>query len=140
TRGDDDGRFTIGGVRPGRYTLHAIADNVLGEFAQADVNVEPGKSIELGQLTWKPVRFGKQLWEIGIPDRTAGEFRHGDHYWQWGLYNDYPKEFPNDVHYIVGQSDPRKDWNLMQVPRGHDDTGKGNGDATTWTISFEMND
>src|SRR6185312_4326496 len=90
-RGDGQGQFAIKNVRPGQYTLHAIADGGLGEFSKADVKVESGKALELGSLEWKPVRHGTQLLEIGIPNRSAAEFRHGDHYWQWGLYNEYPK-------------------------------------------------
>ena len=115
-RGAENGKFNIANVRPGTYTLHAFADGVLGEYAKADIVVEPGKTIDLGSLEWKPVRYGRQLWEIGIPDRTAGEFLHGDHYYQWGLYNQYPKDFPNDVNFVIGKSDYRKDWNLMQLP------------------------
>ena len=115
-RGSVDGRFIIKNVRPGTYTLHAFADGVLGEYAKTDITVEPGKSIDIGSLDWKPIRYGRQLWDIGIPDRTAGEFLHGDHYYQWGLYNQYPKDFPNDVNFIVGKSDYHRDWNLMQVP------------------------
>jgi rhamnogalacturonan endolyase len=137
-RGAADGNFVIKNIRPGRYTLHAFADGVLGEYAKTDIAVEPGKSIDLGSIKWTPIRYGRQLWEIGIPDRTAGEFLHGDHYYQWGLYNQYPKDFPNDVNFIIGKSDYRKDWNLMQVPRAHDDTGKGRGDETTWNVSFDL--
>lgn len=137
-RGDKDGKFTIPNVRPGTYTLHAFADGVLGEYAKADVTVAAGKPVDLGSLNWQPVRYGKQLWEIGIPDRTAGEYLHGDHYWRWGLYNQYPKDFPNDVNFVIGKSDYRKDWNLMQVPRGHDETGKGKGDETTWSVTFDL--
>lgn len=137
-RGGADGKFLIKNIRPGIYTLHAFADGVLGEYARSDITVEPGKSVDLGSLTWKPVRYGRQLWEIGIPDRTAGEFLHGDHYYQWGLYNQYPKDFPNDVNFVIGKSDYHKDWNLMQVPRAHDDTGKGRGDETTWMVSFDL--
>jgi rhamnogalacturonan endolyase len=137
-RGDDQGRFTIPNVRPGTYTLHAIANGVLGEYAKTDVTVGAGKTLDLGRLQWTPVRYGRQLWEIGIPDRTAGEFLHGDHYWQWGLYNQYPKDFPNDINFIVSKSDYHKDWNLMQVPRGHDETGSGQGDATTWRVTFDL--
>jgi len=93
-RGDDQGRFSIPNVRPGVYTLHAIADGVLGEYAKTDITVEAGKPLDLGSIEWKPVRYGKQLWDIGIADRTAAEFLHGDHYWQWGLYNEYPRTFP----------------------------------------------
>ena len=138
TRGDAAGKFTIPNVRPGGYTLHAFADGVLGEFVKADVKIEAGKSIDLGKLNWQPVRYGKQIWEIGIPDRTAGEFRHGDHYWQWGIYNEYPKDFPNDVNFIIGKSDFHKDWNLMQVPRAKDDSGKGRGDETVWKVKFDL--
>ena len=136
--GSSDGKFTIDNIRPGTYTLHAFADGVLGEYAKTDIDVEPGKAVDLGTLTWKPARYGRQLWEIGVPDRTAAEFLHGDHYYQWGLYNQYPKDFPNDVNFMIGKSDYRKDWNIMQVPRAHDDTGKGRGDETTWTVSFDL--
>ena len=137
-RGSTDGKFMINNIRPGTYTLHAFADGVLGEYAKTDITIEPGKTVDLGALTWRPVRYGRQLWEIGVPDRTAGEFLHGDHYYQWGLYNQYPKDFPNDVNFVIGKSDYRKDWNIMQVPRAHDDTGKGRGDETTWTVSFDL--
>jgi rhamnogalacturonan endolyase len=130
-RGDQDGRFSVPNVRPGTYTLHAIADGVLGEFQKTQVTVAEGKAIDLGQLEWKPVRYGQQLWEIGVPNRSAQEFRHGDHYWQWGLYNEYAKEFPSDVTYVIGKSDYRKDWNFCQPPRG-------NGKGTTWSIVFDL--
>ncbi|MGA2797345.1 MAG: polysaccharide lyase family protein [Thermoguttaceae bacterium] len=131
-RGDDQGRFTIPNVRPGVYTLHAIADGVLGEYAKTDIAVEAGKPLDLGGIEWKPVRYGKQLWDIGIPDRTAAEFLHGDHYWQWGLYNEYPKDFPDDVNFIIGKSDYHKDWNYCQCPRAD------RPDGTTWSVTFDL--
>ncbi len=133
-RGDAQGRFRIPKVRPGGYTLHAIADGVLGEFAKTGVEVAEGKSLELGRLEWRPVRNGRQVWEIGVPNRSAEEFRHGDHYWQWGLYNEYPKEFPDDVRYVIGKSDWRRDWNYVQPPR----ISEKSVAPTTWSIAFEM--
>lgn len=139
-RGDRQNHFTIPAVRPGTYTLHAIANGVLGEYASSKpVTVAPGQVLDLGKIEWTPVRYGRQVWEIGVPDRTAGEFLHGDHYYQWGLYNQYPKDFPNDVHYVVDKSDYHKDWNYAQVPHASDDTGRSTGPPTTWTISFAMN-
>jgi rhamnogalacturonan endolyase len=132
TRGDEQGHFKIDNVRPGMYTLHAIADSVLGEFAQANIKVATGASLDLAKLEWKPIRHGRQLWEIGIPDRTAREFLHGDHFWQWGLYNEYPKDFPNDVNFIIGRSDIHKDWNYCQCPRADRPSG------TTWSITFDL--
>ena len=70
-RADDKGNFTIPNIRPGTYTLHAIANGVLGEFSKLDVIVAAGKKVELGDIQWKPVRYGKQLWEIGVPNRSA---------------------------------------------------------------------
>jgi rhamnogalacturonan endolyase len=112
-----NGKFTLPNVRPGQYTLRAIGDGVIGEFAVPNLIIGAGETKSLGTLTWQPQRYGRTLWQIGVPDRTAREFRHGDHYWQWGLYFSYAKEFPNDVNYIVGRSDWSKDWNYVQPPR-----------------------
>ena len=116
--GTEDGKFTITKVRPGTYTLHAFADGVLGEFAQANITVAPGKSLDLGKLDWKPVRYGKQLWDIGYPDRTGGKFYKGDgdNYWLWGWNLRYALLFPNDITYTIGKSDYRKDWFFEEVP------------------------
>jgi rhamnogalacturonan endolyase len=116
--GTEDGKFTITKVRPGKYTLHATADGVLGDFAQADITVEPGKTLDLGKLVWKPVRFGKQVWEIGYPDRAADEFFKGDgnNYWLWGWNLRYALLYPHGLTYTVGKSDPHKDWFFEEVP------------------------
>ena len=128
--GSDDGKFTISNVRPGTYTLHAFADGVLGEFAQANITVEAGKSLDLGKIEWKPVRYGKQIWEIGYPDRTGGKFYKGDgdNYWLWGWYLRYGELFPNDITYTIGKSDYHKDWFFEQVPHALSDAWK-NPDA-----------
>ncbi len=134
-RADNSGRFEIRNARPGDYTLYAYTDGVPGEFSKADVQIAAGKSSDLGQLNWKPFRCGRQLWEIGIPDRSAEEFRHGDRYWQWGPYNLYPEEFPHDVGFVVGMSDYRRDWNYAQPPRPD---GTGGWTPGTWRIRFDV--
>jgi len=134
-RADEKGRFTIPNTRPGVYTLYAFTDGVLGDFSRADVRVEQGKTTDLGGLNWVPVRYGKQLWEIGVTDRSAGEFRHGDHYWQWGLYQLYPEEFPSGVDFVVGKSDWKRDWNYAQPPLPN---GKGGWTNSTWRIRFDL--
>jgi rhamnogalacturonan endolyase len=168
TDGAADGRFTIPNVRPGTYTLHAFANGVLGEFAKADITVEAGKKIDLGKIDWQPVRYGKQIWEIGYPDRTGDKFFKGDpaNYWLWGWGLRYSGLFPNDITYTIGKSDYRKDWFFQEVP--HSTTTAwlnpdakdpynqrfgwvaipptnadpwpqwGQGRATTWTVKFTM--
>jgi len=173
--GTDDGKFTVDKVYPGTYTLHAFADGVLGEFAQANITVEAGKNLDLGQIIWKPVRYGTQLWDIGYPDRSADKFFKGDaaNYWLWGWPLRYSLLFPNDLTYTIGKSDPAKDWFFEEVPHATSQdwinpaakdpanqpfgwikaqsldqypqtntTGPwrdwGRGNATTWTIKFNV--
>jgi rhamnogalacturonan endolyase len=140
TKGTPDGRFSIANVRPGKYELHAMADGVLGEYAKADVTVEAGGKMDLGKLVWTPVRYGKQLWQVGIPNRSASEFLMGNDHWHWGEYIEYAKLFPNDVTFTVGKSDFRKDWFIYQVPHDTlpDPLGKGQGRATPWVVKFKL--
>jgi rhamnogalacturonan endolyase len=166
-QGNEDGTFKITNVRPGKYTLHAFADGVLGEYAKTDITVEAGKDIDLGKLDWKPVRNGKQVWEIGYPNRNGGEFFKGDEYWRWGWNMRYTLLFPNDIIYTVGKSDWHKDWFFEEVPHAtnlgfvnpaaKDPANQafgwvnlptaagqdmwrdwGRGQATTWTIKFNL--
>jgi rhamnogalacturonan endolyase len=166
--GAADGKFTIPNVRPGTYTLHAFADGVLGEFAKASITVKAGQSLDLGKIEWQPVRYGKQIWEIGYPDRTGGKFYKGDgdNYWLWGWCVRYGDLFPNDITYTIGKSDYHKDWFFEEVPHALSEAWKnpaakdplnqrfgwmmtgtpnqdmwstiGQGRATTWTIKFNM--
>jgi len=168
TDGSEDGRFTIANVLPGKYTLHAFADGVLGEYAKTNITIEAGKKVDLGKLDWQPVRFGKQIWEIGYPDRTADKFFKGDNdnYWLWGWGLRYSLLFPNDITYTIGKSNPAKDWFFQEVPHSTttawlntaakdpanqrfgwvaipastDDPWPqwGKGRATTWTVKFNM--
>jgi rhamnogalacturonan endolyase len=166
--GAEDGHFTIPNVRPGHYTLHAFADGVLGEYARTGITVEAGKPLNLGKLDWQPVRYGRQIWEIGFPDRSADKFFKGDgaNYWLWGWPLRYGDLFPNDITYTIGKSDYRKDWFFEEVPHSDTDAWKnpaardplnqrfgwvnlpngqqdmwrewGHGRATTWTVKFTM--
>ncbi len=140
TNAGKDGSFTIPKVREGQYAIAALADGVFGEFSGPLVTVTAGKPVKLGELRWTPVRYGKQLWEIGIPNRNGSEFAMGDKYNNWGMYLLYGKLFPNDVHYVVGKSDFRKDWYFEQVPNNAHGSPPGgmNGADTTWTIRFQV--
>ena len=142
-RADAAGNFEIPNVRAGTYSLHAIADGELGDLTVSNIVVETGKNLSLENVKWQPVRFGKQLWDIGIPNRDGSEFFKGDDYFHWGWYLEYPKLFPNDVNFTIGKSDFRKDWFFEQVPHNENPgntTGGGQGRATTWTINFNLPD
>ncbi len=145
-RGDEHGSFVIPEVRPGTYTLRAFADGILGEYAQADVTVVAGKALDLGQLTWTPARRGRQVWEIGIPNRNGSEFAGGDEYADPEISLLYAKRFPDDVNYAIGKGDFRKDWFFQQVPHNENPAAKAEpyfgvrtpGRATPFTVSFDL--
>jgi rhamnogalacturonan endolyase len=147
-RGDEDGNFKIPNVRPGTYTLHAFADGVLGELVKADVTIEAGKPLALGSITWRPVRHGVQLWDIGIPNRNGSEFFKAEEVADPEISLKYPGLFPEDVNYVVGKSDFSKDWFFQHVPHNEDPNAKavpymgirGNGRATPYRVSFELAD
>jgi rhamnogalacturonan endolyase len=135
-----DGSFVLTGVRPGKYALCALADGVLGEYDGASVVVRAGASIDLGSLHWTPLRYGKQLWDIGIPNRNATEFFMGNDSNHWGMYLLYGKYFPKDVDYWIGKSDYRKDWYFEEVPNiAHgENIAKMAGGETNWKIHFTL--
>ncbi|HEX7653342.1 MAG TPA: polysaccharide lyase family protein [Verrucomicrobiae bacterium] len=138
---DANGHFEIPNVRPGKYTLHAIADGVLGELVKSNITVRAGEPLSLGEPVWEPTRYGRQLWDIGIPNRKASEFFKGDQYFHWGWYVQYPKLFPLDVNYEIGKSDYRRDWFLEEVPYNqntNNNNGTGWGDGTTWAVIFKL--
>jgi rhamnogalacturonan endolyase len=90
--------------------------------------------LDPGELEWRPVRYGRQLWAIGIANRNGSEFFKGDDYFHWGWYLEHPKLSPNDVIYAIGKSDYHEDWLFFeQVPHAttSDLTGRAPGRATT---------
>lgn len=147
-RGDSSGAFSIPHVRPGRYTLHAFADGVLGEFAKTDIVVENGGALHLGNLVWKPVRKGRQVWEVGTPNRSGSEFAGGSEFRDPEISLKYAQRFPNDVHFTISASDPARDWFFQHVPHNESPEARAEpyfgvrtaGRATPYSIHFELDD
>lgn len=143
-----EGKFEINAVPPGKYTLHAFADGVLGEFAKSDIQVSEGTTVELGELTWKPVRRGEQLWEVGVANRTAKEFSGGTRFFEPDITLQYPKLFPEDVAFTIGKSKFEQDWFYAHIPHNTDPNAKvvpfrgvrGNGRPTPYRIQFELDE
>jgi rhamnogalacturonan endolyase len=144
--GNADGTFEIPKVRAGKYTLHAFADGVLGEYIQEQVVVEAGKPLDLGNITWTPLRKGKQLWDIGIPNRTATEFFKAEAFKDPQISLQYATLFPNDITYTIGKSDFSKDWFFIHVPHNTDPEAKPTpfggvralGKATPYNVVFDL--
>jgi len=113
---DEQGLFRIPQVRPGKYTLYAFTEGAVGEFSKDKVTVTAGATTALGDLTWNVPHKGSRIaWEIGVPDRTAKEFRHGQNYFHGYVWTNFPNEFSNPLEYYVGKSDCQTDWNYAQT-------------------------
>lgn len=108
-------------------------------------------TLDLGDLIYAPPRDGQTVWEIGTPDRTAGEFfipdpnpkyinkifiNHPERYRQYGLWLQYSEVYPeSDLVYTIGESDWTRDWFFAHVCRIKDD---GSLQPTTWQIRFHL--
>ncbi|HET7625242.1 MAG TPA: polysaccharide lyase family protein [Verrucomicrobiae bacterium] len=125
TRANADGTFTIPNVRASSpyggtaiYQLYAFCSGTngsVGEYSHGPFSFAPDTSTNLGTLVWNVPHHGNSVaWEIGIPNRTAAEFRHGDEYGRPGLWLNFANEFPNPTTYIIGQSNWTNDWNYVQ--------------------------
>jgi rhamnogalacturonan endolyase len=130
------GKFSIQNVRPGNYTLYAFTDGAVGEFSKKDVTVTTSKT-ELGDLIWNVPHKGSRIaWEIGVPDRTAKEFAHGDNYFHGYVWTNFANEFPNPLDYTVGKSDWKTDWNYAQTR--YAEPGSTNAMPWRWRIHFNL--
>jgi rhamnogalacturonan endolyase len=108
---DRSGHFQIPAVRSGTYTLSAFVDGVIGEYTRQNVTVP---TRDLGTLVWHPRSFGRTLWQIGTPNRSAGEFHiSGGNFRTRLTWLEYPYEFPQGVDFTVGVDDPAQNWNFF---------------------------
>ncbi|GIE95926.1 polysaccharide lyase family protein [Paractinoplanes rishiriensis] len=111
-----DGRFEIGGVRPGTYRLTVYRPGVWDDLVRDDVVVPAGGTVRLDDLPGCVAPAGRLLWQIGTPNRTSAEFRRGTEFRQWGTSRFFAADFPDGVVYRVGSSGPQ-DWNYLQFQR-----------------------
>ncbi|KAF2136384.1 polysaccharide lyase family 4 protein [Aplosporella prunicola CBS 121167] len=140
-------------VKAGRYRLTVYADGLFGQYEQDGIVVKPGKATAT-EAEFSEESAGKELWRIGTPDRSSGEYRHGvepdpthplhpeQYRIYWAVY-DFPTEFPSGVRFRVGESKEAVDFNYVHWSSFG---GKGNSIRSTpfvsptvnnWTIAFD---
>ena len=133
---DANGSFSIAHIRPGTYTLSAWTVGAVGEYTLTNVLISAGATNALGNLNWTNTHPGGQIaWEIGIPDRSAAEFKHGTNYWYPFLWTTYTNDFPNPLTYNVGTSNWTNNWNYAQP--GYL-TGTNTWSQWKWRINFTL--
>ena len=119
---------------------------MLGEFVKEGIEVPAGGTLDLQDLAWKPRREGREVFGIGTPNRNGSEFRMGSDFRDPEVVLKYAKEFPKDVTFTVGESDPARDWPYLHVPHNTSDDVKvlpffgimGTGRATPYRIRFQL--
>lgn len=156
---DPEGYATIPMVKPDQYRLTIYADGVFGHYIKDDVTVSADSSRKANRMTharWREETEGKEIWRIGTPDRSCGEYLHGyardpghplhapEYRIYWGAY-DFTSDFPDGVRFKVGESDEARDWNYIhwsvfggKANYNNPDTYVGNGDVNNWTVAFDL--
>ncbi|KAK5629815.1 hypothetical protein RRF57_005530 [Xylaria bambusicola] len=148
------GTVEIPMVKTGTYRLTVYADGVFGWFIQDDVTISanaPARS-----FAWEPESAGTEIWRIGTPDKSAGEYKHGrspdtskplapaQYRIYWGKW-DFATDFPQGVHYNVGSSTAAKDFNYIHwswfpgyANYVHPQPVYDN--VNNWTVQFALSD
>ncbi|PWY68403.1 galactose mutarotase-like protein [Aspergillus heteromorphus CBS 117.55] len=148
---DEDGRFSVDHVIEGNYRLTVYADGVFGDFERDGLQVQAGRTTTVKQ-TWVAESAGIEIWRLGTPDKSSGEFRHGiardpthplhppEYLIFWGAY-DWQRDFPEGINYTIGSSDPTMDLNTVHWsvfgPTPNDPEVEYNT-THDWTINFPL--
>lgn len=152
---DDDGTAAIPRVKAGTYRLTVYADNVFGQYVQDGIEVAAGEE-QTTEIKWLEECEGKEIFRIGTPDKSSGEYKHGyerdpthplhpeQYRIYWAVY-DFVDDFPDGVSFKVGESDVGQDLNYVHwsVFGGYanyvrEDPYYGNGNVNNWTILFDL--
>ncbi|MEK6424280.1 MAG: polysaccharide lyase family protein [Burkholderia gladioli] len=127
---DANGRFDLTHVVPGSYDLSISGADHPHDLVASGIEVEADAKRDIGTLAWPADEAGERLWQIGRFDRSAGEFRNGDDARNFQMFRRYATQFPNDVDFTVGRSDPARDWNYAQWTLYNRNPA--------WTIHFDV--
>ena len=134
TRADAAGRFTLGHVRPGTYTLFAVVPGITGEFRQDGVVVAASGTVDLGTLHFEAPYYSSKLWQIGDASGRANGFALSDLPRQYG----YTDRIPAALTFTVGISEPARDWYVAQAKPGRWDVAFTLADAPAGTAVLTL--
>ncbi|KAL4965257.1 galactose mutarotase-like domain-containing protein [Aspergillus stella-maris] len=150
---ESGGTFSIPRVVEGEYRVTIYADGIFGWFIQDDVQVSKIAQQDY-HFHWDEEAAGNEIWRIGNPDKTSGEYLHGyapdtskplqpeQYRIYWGKY-DYVADFPDGVNFHVGESDPAKDlnyihWSFFPSQGNHLRSESYYDNVNNWTITFDL--
>lgn len=147
------GDVEIPAVKAGIYRLTVYADGIFGQYTKDDIEVIAGE-VHTTHARWREENAGTEIWRIGTPDKSSGEYKHGyapdethplhpaQYRIYWAVY-DFPTEFPNGVTFHVGKDDISQDLNYVHwsVFGGYADSIRTQAyyeNVNNWTILWDM--
>ncbi|KAF4630275.1 hypothetical protein G7Y89_g7867 [Cudoniella acicularis] len=151
----DTGDVTIPSVKAGVYRLTVYGEGIFGQYTQDDIVITPNQPQTTPTYAkWEEESSGIEIWRIGIPDKSSGEYLHGyapstthplrpsQYRIYWAIY-DFPTDFPFGVTFEVGKSDFSKDmnyvhWSVFGGQANSLRTVPYTRDVNNWTIVWEM--
>ena len=147
--------MSLDGVKAGTYRLTVYASGVFGQYTEDDIVVQAGERTTTTAI-WKPDSSGLELWRVGTPDKSSGEYRHGyakdpthplhpaEHRIYFAAY-DFVDDFPEGVRFEVGKDDVAIDLNYVHwsVFGGYGNSVRperyyGDGNVNNWTLLFDV--
>ncbi|KAJ6622202.1 rhamnogalacturonan lyase [Mycena sp. CBHHK59/15] len=147
-----DGSVFIPRVKAGTYRLTVSAAGIFGDLVQDDIVVRAGQETEVN-VTWTAESAGRELWRVGVPDKSSGEFRNGNERDEshpnhpakyriyWGAW-DFTTQFPRGVNFTIGTSQESVDWNYIhwsQFGPTYIDN-RTITDFNNWQINFDLSE
>ncbi|THV00289.1 galactose mutarotase-like protein [Dendrothele bispora CBS 962.96] len=147
-----DNSFNITRVKEGTYRLTVYADGIFGDFIKDDVVINAGLTTNVYEI-WVAESAGREIWRIGVPDKSSGEFRNGyerdethpnhpaKYRIYWGAW-DFPTQFPQGVNFTVGVSNENVDWNYIHWSQFGPTFTRNETvtDFNKWHINFDLSD
>ena len=150
----DDATVNISRIAAGSYQLTVYAENVFDQFVwNQTISIQAGETTDSGSIYWDTESHGTELWRLGVPDWTAGEYRHGyqpdpthplhppEYRIYWGNY-DFVSDFPEGVNFYIGSSQESVDFNYVHWSAFGGDLTRpkifANATVNNWTVSFDL--
>ncbi|KAF2682161.1 polysaccharide lyase family 4 protein [Lentithecium fluviatile CBS 122367] len=150
---DENGRVSIPRVKAGKYRLTVYADGVFGDYVQDGISISAGRKTSTS-ANWKAESSGTELWRIGTPDKSSGEYRHGyarapkrtlhpeEYRIYWAAY-DFVDEFPEGVEFKVGRDDPATalnyvHWSVFGGKANYVRPEPVYDNINNWTVLFDL--
>ncbi|KAI9932325.1 hypothetical protein ASPWEDRAFT_68167 [Aspergillus wentii DTO 134E9] len=148
-----DGTFHINRIKQGKYRLTVYAEGIFGDFTKDGITIDAGRTTQINE-NWTPESAGTEVWRLGVPDKSSGEFRHGntrdtthplyppEYLIYWGAY-DWQSDFPDGVNYTIGNSDPAVDFNTVHwsvYGRTPDNPAVEYDTTHDWKINFSLDE